>query len=143
MNNLAGVDSVQADAECEAELKSAGIEMENFPECMRHRMGEVKTVVAGGLHGWSFTRAWYYWIAKGPGLPLEYAMRLYRDCGKEVRVAGHCAGVSPLWYSGLSVGSYHVDTLEGLSALSKAIRQAVNDAKERYPEEWEKLNKGK
>ena len=135
MENFAGK---MADVECEAELEAAGIKVEHVPESFRKNMGEVKTIVMGTLRGWTFERAWYYWVAKGPGLPLEYAVPLYQECGRDVRVDGHCGGVAPTWKGGLSVGLYHVDTQKGLGALAKTITQAVEIAKLRYPDIWEK-----
>jgi hypothetical protein len=133
--NLAGK---SCDAECEAELTAAGIKVEKMPECVRDRWnGEVKTIVLGTLYGWSFTRAWYYWITKGPGLPLEYAVPLYRTYGQEVRVNGHCGCPNPFYQGGTAVDSYHIDTPEGLWALAWTIKQAVKDAREKWPEEYE------
>jgi hypothetical protein len=111
------------------ELELAGINVEKLPECLRQARGEVKSIIVGSLHGWGFQRAWYYWICDGPGIPLDAAMKLYAEYGKEVRVAGDCTGPSPLkQYKGLGTGSYHVDTLRGLKALANTINDVVNKA---------------
>lgn len=110
-----------------AELQAAGIPFEKLPESLR-KGGEVKTIVLGALHGWTFTRAWYYWIAEGPGIPHEEATDLW-NLNLGVRVDGHCANPSPLeWFKGLAVGYYHVDTAEGLKALADTIKSLVEKA---------------
>lgn len=99
--------------------------------------GEVPTHFTGELHGWIFRRAWYYWVAKGPGLPLEYASPLHRLFGTEVRVEGHCGCPSPEEWNGLdgarksdgSVALYHVDTQEGLAVLAATIKKWHRDTR--------------
>lgn len=125
--NYAGRSDI--DDQLEAELNAAEISIVRLPELCRSNQGEVKSIIVGELHGWQFTRAWYYWSAKGPGLPLEYASALHVLFGQEVRVDGHCGCPSPLeYYKGLAVGHYHIDTPRGLLALSTALRACVNDA---------------
>ena len=127
MKNFAGRND--ADAEIEAELVASGITVERLPEVLRERMGEVKTIIMGWLHGWRFERAWRYWIAQGPGIPPIYAEDLHRSHGKEVRVDGNCTCPSPMeWLHGFAVGLYHVDSQDGLNALAKTIRRVVEDA---------------
>lgn len=90
---------------------------------------EVPGYVFGSLSMWSFRRAWVYWVAEGPGIPVETAELLHATHGSSVRVAGHCGCPSPReWYKGFGVGSYHVDSQEGLNALADAIR-SVYDAR--------------
>ncbi len=111
------------------ELNLAGIEHQKFPESYREHYGEVKTIIMGTLLGWSFQRAWRYWIANGPGIPLDAANALHLTFGKEVRVDGHCGAPSPLeHFHGLAVGSYHIDTQSGLKALADTIKQVVEEA---------------
>ena len=111
------------------ELNLAGIEHQKFPESYREHYGEVKAIILGTLHGWSFKRFWRYWVADGPGVPLKHAMSLHLKFGQVGRVDGHACGPSPLdHFHGLAVGSYHVDTLTGLKALADTIKQVVNDA---------------
>jgi len=111
------------------ELDLAGIEHQKFPESYRDYYGEVKTIILGTMLGWSFKRAWRYWIAEGPGVPLKHAMSLHLKFGQEARVAGHCGAPSPLeYFHGLAVGSYHVDTLTGLKALADTIKAVVQEA---------------
>jgi hypothetical protein len=69
--------------------------------------GEVGTSITGRLGaGFTFKRAWRYWVASGP-VPLDVADELYADpVGREdVRVAGHCGCPAPrdhgvTWYGG-------------------------------------------
>ena len=113
-----------------AELRAAGI----GPVSMNlfKQDHEVSTTVRGYLTCWSFQRAWYYWIAKGSGIPLEYAIPLHERYGKAVRVEGHCDCPHPLEYlGGFAVGMYHVDTPQGLKALADTLRQIRREAKER------------
>lgn len=121
--NLAGVENT-SDAQCAAELEAAGIEVLRIP--IRSN-GEVKTNVLGGLNSWSFRRAWYYWVAEGPGIPPDIAEELHAEHGKAVRVDGHCGCPSPTeWFKGFAVGRYHVDTQDGLNALAAVIRRISN-----------------
>ena len=126
MKNYAGMSD--KDDEIQAELQQAGIEVHR-EDWIKRREREVQTAVLGTLHGWIFERAWYYWAAKGPGIPPSYANELHEKHGKEVRVAGHCECPSPLeWYKGFAVGDYHVDSQDGLNALAETIRRVVTDA---------------
>ena len=97
-----------------------------LPTCCAEPVGEVKTSVIGVLHGWQFKRAWYYWVASGPGIEVEAAERLHATHGQSVRVDGHCGCPSPReWFKGLACGSYHVDDAEGLRALADCIKTLV------------------
>lgn len=129
-SNLAGRRGI--DDIVKAELAAAGIKMEVLGDWFANRKTtEVHTGVIGDLHGWVFERAWYYWIAKGPGLPPAYATPLHAAHGREVRVDGHCGCPSPLeWHKGFAVGCYHVDTPAGLKALADALKQCALDALE-------------
>jgi hypothetical protein len=118
--NYAGKNDV--DEKISKELEIAGIKSTKMPEFFRERH-EVKTIIVGELYGWYFERAWYYWMARGPGIPSDIATTLHEKFGREVRVAGHCGCPSPLeWYHGFAVGNYHVDTQEGLKALADVIK---------------------
>ena len=111
------------DIELQAELTKAGIHTKKLPECLRETVGEVKSIIIGTLHGWSFERSWRYWVAKGPGIPPDDAETLHAGFGQEVRVDGHCGCPSPKeWFKGFAVGLYHVDTHEGLAALANTIK---------------------
>jgi len=128
VNNYAGRDDI--DEELTIELTTAGISVVLLPEILRKSRGEVKSIVVGDLYGWEFTRAWYYWVATGPGIPPVKAEALHATHGKVVRVAGHCGCPSPLeWYKGFAVPMYHVDTQEGLNALAAVIRIIGENAK--------------
>lgn len=141
--NKAG-DHADTDDILRAELKAAGIptvqEAEGQPpeylaDFFRRTSGEVKTSVMGNLHGWSFKRAWYYWMAEGPGIDVDTAEALHATHGRSVRVAGHCGCPSPSeWFKGLGCGNYHVDSPEGLKALADAIKSLVKRAEIRYTE---------
>ena len=126
MENYAGKENI--DSAVAKELEIAGIEV--------HNMGftqdaEVKTCIMGLLHNWSFRRAWYYWMAEGPGIPPKYANELHEKHGKAVRVDGDCSCPSPEErFKGLSVGHYHIDTQEGLNALANTIKQVIKDAQQ-------------
>ena len=110
-----------------AELEAAGIEAVRIPLLG----GEVPSKVFGELSMWGFRRAWYYWVANGPGLPVEVAERLHASHGTQVRVAGHCGCPSPReWYKGFGVGSYHVDSPEGLKALADALLSVYDASKD-------------
>lgn len=112
----------------DSELRQAGITVSDLRFPVR---GEVPTETYGSLSMWGFERAWYYWVAKGPGLPVEVAERLHVTHGTVVRVDGHCGCPSPReWFKGFGVGCYHVDTQEGLNALADAIRSVYDPAKD-------------
>lgn len=107
---------------CEAELEAAGIEPHIW-SFLVNKDAEVPSRCVGSLSRWVFKRAWYYWIAEGAGIPPDIAERLHATHGSQVRVEGHCACPSPReWLKGFAVGSYHVDTPEGLKALADTIK---------------------
>ena len=132
--NKAG-DHQDTDDILRAELKAAGIqtlqEYSNKPpeylaEMLRGSSGEVKTSVIGLLHGWEFTRNWYYWVAKGPGIDVDTAEELHARFGNKVRVGGDAGCPSPRErYKGLACGYYHIDSPEGLKALADTIKGLV------------------
>lgn len=130
MRNYAG--QTDKDTEIASELEQAGINVHRLPESFRESHPEMRTVIVGGLHGWEFRRAWYYWIATGPGIPLDAAETLQASHGQEVRANGDCVCRGPLfWNNGFGTGSYHVDTQEGLNALADTLRRIVRpDARE-------------
>lgn len=126
--NMAGVgreEPQRVDAVLTGELVEAGIPVFHLREVQRQTDGgEPRSIVIGDLHCWLFRRAWYYWEAKGPGIPPDDAMRLHAEHGTSVRVAGHCGCPSPVeWYHGFAVPDYHIDNQEGLNALAELIRQ--------------------
>ena len=119
--NYAGVDNI--DDELAAELSLAGIEV-ILPFLSK---GEVKSKVIGSVHQWAFKRAWYYWVATGPGIPCDVATELWEK-NKTVRVDGHCASPSPLeWFNGFAVDHYHIDTTEGLIDLATVIKSVYRE----------------
>lgn len=125
-----------------AELRAAGIPTqediggpysEHMKTTLRNMSGEVKTAVRGDLHGWTFTRNWYYWVAQGPGIDVDTAEALHATHGRVVRVDGHCGCPRPSeHFKGLACGNYHVDTPEGLKALADTIKGLVARAQARY-----------
>lgn len=113
-------------AACKSELEAAGIQTYVFGGL--YGQSEVPSKCVGHLSGWSFKRAWYYWVATGPGIPPEIAERLHATHGREVRVEGHCGCPSPLeWAHGFAIGSYHVDTNDGLKALADTLASIWDD----------------
>lgn len=123
--NLAG--SEEADPQCKKELEAAGIKVVEMGEWWKNRKTtEVHTRYFGEVGPWGFERAWYYWIAKGPGIPPAVAKKLHDRHGKAVRVQGNCGCPDPIEYlQGFAVGMYHVDTQAGLKALADTIRGIV------------------
>lgn len=112
------------------ELEDAGISYEKFPESLRDNHPEMRTIIIGYFHSWTFKRNWNYWIASGPGIPPGYANILHDSHGTYVRVNGHCACPSPFeQFNGFGVGHYHVDTASGLKALADTLNLVVEDAK--------------
>lgn len=108
-----------------AELEAAGIVVEQN-DLFRSTSGEVHTSIVGTLHGWTFRRAWYYWVCEGPGIEVAAAERLHAEHGQTARVAGHCGCPSPReWFKGLACGLYHVDDAPGLRALADTIKALV------------------
>lgn len=90
MRNLVG--SKDSDIWCSAELTAAGIPIEIVDEPYH----EPQTRVKGRLGGVEFSRASYYWAARGR-VPLDVARRIYEHPigRKGVRVAGHCGCPPP------------------------------------------------
>lgn len=129
MKNYAGQSGEGLDTALLDELNEAGAGHFKLPESFRDSAGEVKTLVHGSLYGWTFDRAWYYWIVKGPGIPIDKAMQLQEAHGKVVRANGDCACRGPLfWNRGFPTTMYHVDTQEGLNALVSVIKRIYAEA---------------
>jgi hypothetical protein len=125
--NVAGMgrhDPQGVDGILKRELKAAGIKPVVM-ECMRND-NEPHSAVLGEMQGWLFKRAWYYWVAKGRGIPVEEAEALHATHGNSVRVDGHCGCPSPLeWCKGFPVTVYHIDNQQGLNALADTIRGII------------------
>jgi hypothetical protein len=127
LENYAG--RADVDEDIAAELIAAGIDVIKLPEVLRNSHPEMRTIIHGQLGPWIFSRAWYYWIATGPGIPPVYANELHEKYGKVVRVDGHCGAPSPKeWLKGFAVGHYHVDTQEGFNALAETIRRVMTES---------------
>jgi len=107
----------------EKELIEAGIKVYTFPRLTEQ--SEVDCGFQGVIEFkggyWEFKRAWYYWVAKGPGIPSKEAMELHEKFGQEVRVGGHCGCPPPS--KDFATSSYHVDTQDGLNALANLIKK--------------------
>lgn len=89
----------------------------------QHTYKEVPCAIFASKFRWKFERRWYYYAATGPGIPPEKAEEFHKTWGKQVRVDGHCGCPSPLeWEHGFAVGSYHIDTQEGLNAFVELLR---------------------
>ena len=83
---------------------------------------KVPTAIFAAKYGWKFERRWYYYVAQGYGIPPDVAEEFHKTWGTQVRVEGHCGCPSPLeWCHGFAVGSYHIDTQEGLNAFVKLL----------------------
>ena len=103
------------------ELTLAGIYAHDFGFLIND--GEVKSPIRGIIGAWGFTRAWYYWVAEGAGIPIEDANGLNEYYSETVRVGGYAGGRKPIEESmGFGIGSYHIDTQEGLKALADLIK---------------------
>ena len=124
----------EVDAIVRAELEQAGATDSNCLNLnFRSLAGEVPTKYIGFAHGWKFQRAWYYYVASGPGIPPNQAEEFHQKWGTQVRVEGHCGCPSPIEYChGFAVGSYHIDTQEGLNAFVKLLAEI--DTRKRKPE---------
>ena len=132
MHNLAGCKPDEGTQDARRELEFAGVDVVDLPGGVTTR-GEVEIRLIGKIDGWGFTRAWRYWIVKGPGLPLEYAVPLDHKWGHDVRADGDCACRGAIfWGKGHPVNLYHVDTREGLKELADAIRQCGKDGMEKF-----------
>lgn len=122
MKNLAG--NPGADGHVVRELLAAGIEI--VPD--DSLQGEVPATIVGQLAGWRFFRAWYYWIASpikpNRGLPIDQAVKLFDQYGKQVRAGGDCACRGPWTWA----TSYQKD------------RQVVIDPKGEQLETFHRLN---
>lgn len=128
MKNLSGKECCDVDKQVKLELETAGIRVVGVETS---RSNEVQANYLGEIYGWIFERAWYYWIAKGPGIPPKYANDLHVAHGKSVRVNGSCECPSPFdRFKGFGIGCYHVDTQQGLNALADTIRKIVFEARE-------------
>jgi hypothetical protein len=120
----------EVDDQCAKELAQAEIENitanHAWADHLRYHHNlpkEVPTKVIGGLCGWKFERAWYYWVATGPGIPADKAEEFHAQWGKSCRVNGDCGCPSPLEvFHGFGVGCYHIDTQEGLVAFAQLLR---------------------
>jgi len=129
MQNLArhiDRDNPQVDPEVQAavraELEAAGCAYEDHDFLLR-QCGEVPTSIIGVQSRWSFRRAWYYWVAEGPGIPPDIAEKFHQTWGGEVRTAGFAGGISPLkWCEGFAVDSYHIDSQDGLNAFVALLK---------------------
>jgi len=118
MINLAG--NKDADKHIEEELYLAGIPVEkekgmsietdtNWAIHTDGSRSEVPYSITGRLSGWTFWRAWYYYVASCPdglGLPYDIAVRMhemkypisskrYSILGQVIRVDGHCGCPHP------------------------------------------------
>lgn len=123
-SNMAG--HPNPDSALRAELCAAGIPLFES-ELLRDGQAEVNTSVQGSLFGWGFRRAWYYWAAKGPGIPPNYAWELHKSHGREVRINGHCGCPDPGYMKGFAVGTYHIDTQRGLQAMADMLKRITKD----------------
>lgn len=121
----------EVDLIVKTELEAAGITAVRLWTSFRQQ-GEVPAGYIGVIEGsgWKFERRWYYYCAKGPGIPPDVAEELHQRQGRSVRVDGHCGCPSPTeWFKGFGVGRYHVDDADGLKALSEVIHRILESSK--------------
>lgn len=96
----------------------------NFESCRMSNgcFPEVPAKLVGITHRWTFERAWRYYIAKGPGIPPEFAIPFDKEWGTQVRVDGDCAcRGAEFWGEGFGIDMYHIDTPEGLKAFVELL----------------------
>lgn len=95
--NLAGVED--CDVAIRDELEYAGIEI-----VKETAKGEVPYSISGIHNGFTFRRAWYYWVVEGL-VPLNVAELMYEDGEgrRNIRVMGNCTCPPPeewaKWYT--------------------------------------------
>lgn len=114
-------DYEETDRQVDQELDEATIEV--YGNILIRDTERAPTKNVGELCGWGFCRAWGYWVATGPGVPADRAEPFHKIWGREVRVDGSCRCPSPLErHRGFAVGTYHIDTQEGLNAFASLLR---------------------
>jgi hypothetical protein len=93
MQNLAG--NTDCDKYITAELDTAHIEYERLPEATTQ---EVPSAIVGRLGPFTLTRAWYYWVVKGP-MPLTVARVMYEHPigRRDVRAGGDTTRSPDQW----------------------------------------------
>jgi hypothetical protein len=116
------------DEQVKREIDAAGLDYHDFFKFNRGRQSEVPTMYLGHSCGWGFKRAWRYWVAEGPGIPPDKADEFHARWGRVVRVLGDGPGRSPRELChGFAVGSYHIDTQEGLNAFVVLLKSIYVD----------------
>lgn len=119
MRNFAGAE--ECDPYITLELFLAGIPSLKVPVSG----GEVKTTIKGKMKGFSFSRAWSYWVVSGK-VPLKLAEKMYADeeGKKNVRVDGNCTCPPPKdGRHGEFVETYHIDSWKGLKLFANTIKE--------------------
>lgn len=93
--------------------------------------------VKGKAFGWTFFRAWYYWVCEAEDsktvLPKTVAEKLNAEHRRDVRVTGYAGGQD---VDG-PVGLYHVDTPVGLAALVAVLQQRHEEREAKRRREFE------
>jgi hypothetical protein len=111
-----------------SELLQAGI---GVTDSIVNLCCHVQTSISGTLGPWSFLREEMYWVAEGPGMPMQAAMELQADYASTVRVGGVAGGTDPRkYFSGFSIPVYHIDTHEGLLAFANKLKEIMIQAKD-------------
>ena len=118
MINLAGVE------DCNKFILSELIEAEiSISRLSRPSNQEVSWRIYGRMGDFKFTRAWRYWVARGP-MPIEIAREIYIEHKSDVRHSGHCACPHPdEWAHGGFIGQYHIDTQVGLNYFIRTLKK--------------------
>ena len=124
MKNMAGV--LECNVQLIDELQKAGIPVREYENREKR---EVPSFVYGELCGWTFKRAWYYWVAYGNPIPVDVARNMNVEWREDIRVDGYAGGTDVDWRKSNDVGvsCYHIDTQEGLNHLASVIRSVFEE----------------
>ena len=127
MNNLAGNTTEVCDENIFKELNQANIEVDPVDNRFNK---EVPTHFVGKKSGWTFTRAWYYWVAMSDkGIVLDIANKMNEEWAETIRVVGCSGGTDPKgWLNDHGcIDSYHIDTQEGLNHFAGVLERLGNN----------------
>ena len=101
------------------ELKMANIPVYSLPYYMD---GEVKTKYFGILNGFTFYRAWNYWICDGD-MPLDVVNKIYKKYKElNIRAGGHCGNEPPITQSYNPIYTKELEEYRDKVGLDKFIR---------------------
>lgn len=97
--------------------------LSTLPEGAVRAEQQAAGIPAEGVRGWTFTRAFNYWVANGTGLPVAKAKELHATApAGELLPDGHKGGAAPDEVAtGGSIRLYHATTPRALKALVQAV----------------------